>query len=168
MRSSALGVRSVTVDVVGRLVHTVAPVACRRRQVSGSHHPRHPGGGEQAVKQQNIGRLCRAEDGKWREYITEMRPRVGRPVSCPFSAPRAQVFRRGSEIRFCKGYQFVSALQSSHLPLHNTSFTMALALGSRQIGRVGAKAPARSVRANAASRPLWRPGSTPPAHLKGE
>jgi len=45
---------------------------------------------------------------------------------------------------------------------------MALAIGSRQFARVGAKAPARSVRANASSRPLWRPGSTPPAHLKGE
>jgi hypothetical protein len=82
--------------------------------------------------------------------------------------PGTQVFRPGSEIRFWRGYQFVPAPESSHLPLHNTSFTMALALGSRQIGRVGAKAPARSVRANAASRPLWRPGSTPPAHLKGE
>jgi len=45
---------------------------------------------------------------------------------------------------------------------------MALAARSSFTARVGAKAPRSSVRANAASRPLWRPGSTPPAHLKGE
>jgi light-harvesting complex I chlorophyll a/b binding protein 4 len=45
---------------------------------------------------------------------------------------------------------------------------MALAARSSFTARVGAKAPRSSVRANAASRPLWRPGSTPPAHLNGE
>ncbi|WIA19347.1 hypothetical protein OEZ85_003978 [Tetradesmus obliquus] len=46
---------------------------------------------------------------------------------------------------------------------------MAFALQTRGLtARVGSKAPRCNVKVAASSRPMWRPGSAPPAHLKGE